>query len=478
MWLSLFESEGGSGLALRDQVCAALRRAMRSGALSLGERLPSTRVLARDLSLSRVTVEAAYGQLAIEGYLRRNVGKGSFVAIDLGVGAQSPIAPPHRSPGASTPFSQRGRRLLETGGCMEPMRLQAFAAGSPDLRAFPVALWRRVLNRRLRLDAEQLMRYGDPQGRPDLRAAISGYLAHSRGVRCHPGQVLVLTSSQQCLQLLAQMLLDDGDVVWMEDPGYGGARVVFAAAGARVVNLPVDAEGARHDDTMPTPRLIYLTPAHQFPTGQTLSLERRRRLIAYARRTGAYLVEDDYDSEFQYDARAMPALQSLDEEGRVIYIGSFSKTLFPSLRLAYTVLPEDMVQPLLVARSAFDGHSSQLMQAVTADFIAQGHFAAHLRLMRQLYRSRRDCLLDALHTNLPWAQPLHSAGGLQLSVRLPEGSEADLTRRAARLGIATPSLSALHHEAAKVDGWRLGFAALRPEEITAAIKSLATLRQL
>ena len=457
--------------------CAPLREAVRSGQARVGERLPSSRDLAQDLGLSRVTVEAAYAQLETEGYLRRQVGQGSFVAIDMGATTTRPQARASaiypETPGMPL-LSARGLRMVGTGGCSEPDHPRAFVAGSPDLQAFPADLWRQLLQRRLRRDAAALMFYGDPQGLPALREAIARYLTQSRGVRCHPGQVLVLTSSQQALQLLSATLLDEGDAVWMEDPGYAGARTAFAASGARLVDMPLDAHGATLDAARPTPRLIYLTPSHQFPTGQSMSLERRLAFIAHARATGAWLVEDDYDSEFLYDHQPTPALQGLDEYGRVAYIGTFSKSLFPSVRLAYMVLPEALVAPLVTARTIFDGHPSQPMQAAAADFMDQGHFAAHLRLMRQLYRSRRDALLQALQTHLPWAEPMDSRGGLQMAVRLPEGSELQHTRRAAVRGIATPSLSELYHTAPAVAGWRLGFAALTPEAIESAARMIAT----
>lgn len=473
--LALFESQAQGGR--RERVCAALREAVRSGQARVGERLPSSRDLAQDLGLSRVTVEAAYAQLETEGYLRRQVGQGSFVAIDMGAAVtrrqvHTPAIYP-KTPGMPL-LSARGLRMVGTGGCSEPDHPRAFVAGSPDLQAFPADLWRQLLQRRLRRDATALMFYGDPQGLPALREAIARYLTQSRGVRCHPGQVLVLTSSQQALQLLSATLLDEGDAVWMEDPGYAGARTAFAASGARLVDMPLDAHGATLDAARPTPRLIYLTPSHQFPTGQSMSLERRLAFIAHARATGAWLVEDDYDSEFLYDHQPTPALQGLDEYGRVAYIGTFSKSLFPSVRLAYMVLPEALVAPLVTARTIFDGHPSQPMQAAAADFMDQGHFAAHLRLMRQLYRSRRDALLQALQTHLPWAEPMDSRGGLQMAVRLPEGSELQHTRRAAVRGIATPSLSELYHTAPAVAGWRLGFAALTPEAIESAARMIAT----
>lgn len=477
LWMGLMDATGRPGMGLRERLCAALRDAMRNGTLSQGTRLPATRVLALDLALSRVTVEAAYAQLEAEGYVERRTGHGSFVAVQA---STAPVAAKRRSKAAplvpQAVLSQRGQGMVDTGGCMEPLQLQAFAAGSPDLRAFPHALWRQLTGKRLRREPEALMRYGDPQGRVDLREAIAQYLVSSRGVRCSAAQVLVLTSSQQALQLLATLLLDPGDRVWLEDPGYRGARTAFAASGAQLVPLPVDAQGLVPDFSLPAPRLMYLTPSHQYPTGGTLSLQRRMALVDYAQRQGCWIVEDDYDSEFLYDGRPTPSLQGLDNGGRVVYIGTFSKTLFPSLRIAYAVLPEALVQPLVTARSVYDGHVAQLAQAVTADFMAHGHFAAHLRLMRQLYRSRRDLLLDLIARKLPWAQPLNSTGGLQISVTLPPGSEATLTRQAAERGIATPSLSALHSRPGTVDGWLLGFAALQPGEIEDGVARLAQLK--
>ncbi len=480
LWTSLFERTQGTGTGLREQLCTLLRQTIRDGHLAANERLPATRVLAHDLGISRVTVEAAYAQLEAEGYLQRKVGAGSFVGIAIPGRNSMPAASSARAkppvPLPQPALSARGQRMLNTGGCMEPLRLQAFAAGSPDLRAFPSAIWRQLMQRRWRQDAEALMRYGDPQGHIDLRTAIAQYLAQARNVQGSAEQVLVLTSSQQALQLLATVLLDESDPVWMEDPGYAGARTAFTGAGARIIPIPVDAHGAVLDETLPIPRLIYLTPSHQFPTGTTMALARRLAFIEYAKRHGSWIVEDDYDSEFHYDGRPHPALQGLDRAGRVIYIGTFSKALYPSLRLAYCVLPTSLVQPLVVSRSIFDGHSPQLMQAVCADFMAQGHFAAHLRLMRQLYSSRREVLREALREYVPWAQPLPSAGGLQLCVQLPAGSEASLTRQAAALGLATPSLSALYQDRQAVDGWRLGFSALQPQEIVASAQMLGTLR--
>ena len=307
-----------------------------------------------------------------------------------------------------------------------------------------------------------------------LREAIAAHVNQTRGVICDARQVIVLTSSQQALQLIATLLLDSGDSVWMEEPGYTGARNAFISAGAALTPVAVDGDGLRADPSLPDPRLIYLTPSHQYPTGAALSLARRLALLALADRQQAWIVEDDYDSEFHYDGLPIPAMQGLDRRGRVLYLGTFSKSLFPSLRLAYLIVPPTLVDAFVTARTVYDGHSAQLMQAVTAEFIRQGYFAAHIRYMRQLYRSRRDALLAEVHENSATSPRPLAAGGLQLSVWLPPGQEAALSRQAQRLGILTPGLTAQYQTAqTQRDGWLLGFSALTPGEIRSAVERLA-----
>ncbi|OKB66248.1 GntR family transcriptional regulator [Serratia marcescens] len=466
--ITLFQQSPHAAGTLRDRLCGTLRQAIHQGALSVGQRLPSSRVLAGDLSLSRVTVEAAYGRLESEGYLQRRVGQGTFVAIRI-------AKPPPPATGTGMPrLSRRGQQIVQTGGCRDPQQPQAFAAGSPDLRAFPIALWKQLTAQRLRLQGENLLRYGDPQGYLPLREAIAAHVNQTRGVLCDARQVIVLTSSQQALQLIATLLLDSGDCVWMEEPGYAGARNAFISAGAALTPVAVDSDGLRAAPPLPDPRLIYLTPSHQYPTGAALSLARRLTLLALAERQQAWIIEDDYDSEFHYDGLPIPAMQGLDRHGRVLYLGTFSKSLFPSLRLAYLIVPPALVEPFVTARTVYDGHSAQLMQAVTAEFIRQGHFTAHIRYMRQLYRSRRDVLLAEVREKLGhFATPNPAAGGLQLSVWLPPGQEVALSLQAQRLGILTPGLAAQYQTTqTQRDGWLLGFSALTPGEIRSAVERL------
>jgi GntR family transcriptional regulator / MocR family aminotransferase len=363
-------------------------------------------------------------------------------------------------------------------GCSDPTSAMAFSAGFPELAEFPVDVWKRLTARRLRRDAPSIMGYGDPQGEPDLRRAIARYLAESRGVRCTMDEVIVLTSSQQALHLVATMLTDPGDTVWIEEPGYRGAQTSLAAMGARLRPVSVDREGLSELPSTrgPAPRLVYTTPSHQYPTGVTLSLRRRLVLLERARRSKTYIVEDDYDGEFQYDARPTPAMHGLDSAARVLYVGTFSKVLFPALRLAYLVVPPTLISGLVASRTTHDGHPARLAQLVTADFIEQGHFAAHLRRMRRLYHARRDVLLTEIERRLPWCRPFGTAAGLQLTVTLPPGREPALTRAARRVGVATPGLSALFLGRPTLDGWVLGFAALSHDAIADGVRRLSRLR--
>ena len=466
--LKLFQHQSSGGV--RERLCSTLRLAINRHHLHAGQQLPSSRQMAQDLRVSRVTVEAAYGQLESEGYLRRETGRGTFVAISIPTGSSSLPARPQ-----PVRFSARGQQVLATGGCQDPPFPHAFAAGSPELRAFPHDTWRRLTSSVQRSLGSTAMGYGDPGGYLPLRSALADYLALSRGVACQPEQVIILTSSQQALQLLAMMFVDPGDEVWMEEPGYPGARNAFLAAGAAVRGIAVDAEGAV--PASGSAKLMYLTPSHHYPGGVTLSLPRRLAWLEWARRNTCWLIEDDYDSEFHYDERPIPALQGLDRHQRVITLGTFSKSLFPSLRLAWMVVPPALVMPISQARSVQDGHSALLPQAVTAAFLQQGHFASHLRLMRQLYHSRRDRLLEQIEQRLsPWLTPIASGGGLQLTVRLQK-DEARLTALAAQQGLLLPRLSPLYAGSSSQQGWMLGFAALTPDEIVAGCDTLLRLLQ-
>jgi len=455
----------------RGEIERRIRGAILAGALSAGVRLPSTRTLARELHVSRTTAEEAFGQLAAEGYLVRRVGDGTYVSASM------PAPRPRRaSPLSALPLSGRGRALARAPACVDAVRVLPFRAAHPDYQAFPAALWNRLQNRRARHGGAGLLGYGEAEGLRALREALAGHLATSRGVRCDPSQVVVLSSSQQGFDLAARLVLDPGDEAWVEEPGYPGARGALAAAGARVVPVPVDERGidvAAGIRLAPRARLAHLTPSHQYPLGSALTLERRLALLAWAEREGALLVEDDYDGEYRYGGRATASIQGLDRGGRVLYLGTFTKVLFPSLRLAWAVLPEGLVEPFVQARRLQDGQPPGLSQAVAADFVGEGHLGAHLRRMRALYAERRDLLEGLLRAALGEAGRLLGAeAGLHAVLPLA-GDDAEVARRAAERGVEVVPLSTLFAGPPTARGLVLGYAGLSPDAIRAGSEVLA-----
>lgn len=466
-WLVIFNHLQGRGH--RDRVCETLRQAIHRGHLSAGQKLPSSRQLAADLSLSRVTIEAAYSQLESEGYLLRYQGKGSFVATPART-IQHTASNLFSLPA----LSERGRQIVATGGCQDPQTPAAFAAGSPDLREFPYPVWQKLYDEVLRRQDLQLLGYGDPQGLTELRTVIADYLALSRQVNCTAQQIIILNSSQQALQLISMLLIDPQDQVLTEHACYPGARNAFLAAGAKLSPLTLDEQGAQVPDV--AAKLAYLTVAHQYPLGMSMSHARRQEWLEWAKHHAAWLVEDDYDGEFHYQQAPLPALQSEDRHQRVIYLGTFSKSLFPSLRLAWMVVPVSLTDSMVRARTLTDGHTPQLSQAVTAEFIRRGHFAQHLRRMRKLYGSRRQLLTEQLQQHFDqWLRVIPGNGGLQLTVELLQGQETALTRQASAAGLILPPVSPLFLSDQKLQGWILGYAALQRTEILEACQRLRAL---
>lgn len=480
--LTLLKQNSDLRMALSTRVYRAIRSAILDSSLRPGDRLPSTRALAADLAVSRSTAESAYAQLEDEGYLVRQTGSGSFVGAGIAQHVRARTGKPvpvlyERTSLAE--LSERGQRIAVMGGCTDAREIRAFSAGMPALDSFPIAIWQRLLSRHARQGPDAWMMYGDPQGLPLLRESIAQYLSLSRGVDCDAGQVIVLTSSQQALTLISMMMLDAGDAVWMEDPGYRGAQTAFAGAGANLIPVPVDEQGMMIDAAIEMAahaRLAYVTPSHQYPLGMTLSLQRRLQLIEWARAANAWIIEDDYDSEFHYDARPVAAIHGLDPHRRVLYIGTFSKVLFPGIRLAYLVVPKPLVDPFVMARSQVDGHTSPLMQAVLTDFIREGHFMAHVRRMRELYRARRDIFMEELERQVGdrlQAQP--ASGGLQTACLLRDQRLSDkrISGMASDAGIDMPLLSRQYRGADIRNGFVMGFSALQPGAIRMGMKRLA-----
>ena len=350
----------------------------------------------------------------------------------------------------------------------------------PALDAFPFDVWQKITTRHWRRPQRDLLGYGDPAGHRPLREAIASYLGAARAVRCRPEQVIVVAGTQQAIDLVARVLLDPGDSVWVEDYGYLAARGALTAAEARLVPVPVDEEGidvAAGARLCADARLAYVSPSHQYPLGVTLSLGRRLALLEWASRTGAWVVEDDYDSEFRYSGRPLAAMQGLDEEGRVIYLGTFSKVLFPSLRMGYMVVPEDMVEAFTAARALVGWCSPVVDQSIVADFIGEGHFARHIRRMRALYAERQAALVAAARRELGGLLEVGAAAaGMHLTGRLPDGvDDAAASRAAVAAGVQTQPLSAFALERHyRRGGLLLGYAAYNEREIRDGVRKLAT----
>ncbi len=467
VWLSLTLDKRGQRA---QQVFRALKLAIEQRHLLSGQRLPSSSQLATDLGCSRVTVETAYQRLNDVGYVQRQRGRGSFVSF------YPPLALASSTSHLPLPFSNRGLNHLTATVCNDPNQPTAFNAGIPDLRAFPYARWAEISRQVHSQLTPELLGYGDPQGLPSLRRAVAHYLVLSRQLNCHPDHVLILNSSQQALQLLALMLLDPGDRVMTEALCYPGAVNAFRQAGATLIAQVIDDQGAKVPSE--AAKLAYLTPSHQYPLGMTMSAERRQQWLDWAAMHDSWIIEDDYDGEFHYSDTPASSLQKIDRAQRVIYLGTFSKTLFPSLRLAYMVIPPQLTSSFVKARQLLDGHSTQITQAIVSEFIIQGDFAHHLRLMKTLYAARRDLLLSLLQqAGRHDLRVIPANGGLQLAVEYLGGETQAITQQARQVGLQLIELAPLSLTSPVLQGWIIGFSALTPNEIKRAMAQFMTVLQ-
>jgi GntR family transcriptional regulator / MocR family aminotransferase len=470
---------------LRQQVYERLREAILGGQFPPGSRLPSSRVLASEMGVSRNTVLAAFEQLYAEGYIEGQHGSGTYIAQALPdefllAGSKGMMRPVE---GVTGRLSERGQRIARSPRTPLPVlagrsNQRAFTIGLPDLGAFPHDVWIRLVTRRLRGSSWDLMRYNHPAGYAPLRKAIAARLATLRGVRCSPEQVIVVTGSQQALDFCARMLLDPGDLAWIEDPGYLGARAALIAAGAQLVPVPTDDDGldvAAGMASTPDARLAVVTPSHQFPLGTTMSLSRRLALIDWASRTGSWVVEDDYDAEFRYVGRPHTALQGIDGRGCVIHVGTFSKALFPGLRLGYLVAPPKLVDAFIAAHLSTDIHAHVMEQAVLTDFIEGGHLDRHLRRMRVRYAERQALLVEGAHRELGGVLEVKSAdSGLHLIGWLAPGLDDEMVaRKAATQGVDVWPLSLHALRPYPRDALLFGYASLTPSEIHLGVHRLA-----
>ncbi|MDN0076920.1 PLP-dependent aminotransferase family protein [Crenobacter sp. SG2303] len=457
-----FELRREQALPLHRQLYQRIRDAILAGQLPPGTRLPATRVLAADLAVSRGTVDQAYGQLLAEGFLLSRAAAGTVVHPQLEARRVGQLAR-HVVPDASPPAQTEPRELLQ------PL---PFQLGLPALDAFPRKLWARLAGQRARSLSLAGLSYPAPAGYLPLREAIAHHLALFRGIDCRTEQVFITNGFQGALSIVTQTLLNTGDPVWMEDPGYFRASGALRLAGARLVPVPVDQDGLQMDEAIrrcPEARLVYCTPSHHAPLGVTLSLPRRLELLDWAQQQGAWVIEDDYDGEFRYDGPPLPALQSLDTASRVLYIGSFSKTLFPGLRLGYLVVPASEAARFAEAADLFSPAPSILDQATTADFLRQGHFARHIKRMRALYAERRAALAAALEAECGTRLQLDGhAVGLQLIGWLAEGEDdrAVAARLTAR-GLAGQPLSHFSPQGGHPPALLFGFANVPVEQAPA-----------
>ena len=472
-------------LDLHQRIQRALRALILDGALDPGLKLPATRALASALGVARDTVENAYVQLHRDGFIVRREGSGSYVCETLGTrlhgAARRRIKPRDINKygvvqGAG--LSQRGRMILSSGGVSDQQVIKAFATGLPETRTFPIDVWGRLQRQVMKDHHASVLLHGDPQGAEPLRKAIATYLNLERGARCSPDQILVLSSTRQALFLCAQLLVDAGKPILLENPGYFGARKAFEMAEARVVGIDVDAQGIRTDllrADRSGANCVYVTPSHQYPTGATLALERRLELVNWAAEQGKWIIEDDYDSEFHYDGQPTACVQGLDKYQRTIYLGTFSKTLYPGLRMGYMILPPELVKAFTYARSIMDGHTPQILQLTLARFMEDGHYNAHVRAMRKLYGARRAITLDAIGKHLDGiVTALRPQGGLQIPCLLADGwSEEKTIRKAASAGVQLSGLSRLYAGDEKKQGWLLGYSSLTAYEIESSMVRLA-----
>jgi GntR family transcriptional regulator / MocR family aminotransferase len=498
---------------LYRQLHGLLQQAILTHTLAPGSKLPSSRMLADELALARNTVTNVYEQLALEGYVETTRGSGTYVmdttvddiagvearggvpgvsegwaattaataATATTAGAKTrgtkapPVPPPESERGGG--LSSRGQRLVSAAGASN-RQWGAFVPGVPDVTAFPARIWSRLQNQYWRRPRAELMTYSTGGGYAPLRQALADYLRTARSVRCAPEQIIITTGIHQSIDLAVRLLSDVGDVVWTEDPCYWGVRSVLQSSGLQMRPIPVDGEGINPSaaDLSAPPKLILVTPSHQYPLGMVMSLARRRMLLEYARRTQSWIIEDDYDSEFRYASRPLASLQGLDTAGQVIYVGSLGKILYPGLRIGYLVVPEAQVDNFAIALAELYREGQLVQQAVLADFIEQGHFTSHIRRMRNAYGARRQLLMDAIASRLGEPLPvLGDEAGLHLVARLPDMvSDKLVAREALTAGIATRPLSTYFSDSTHAPrGLLLGYACVADEAIRPSFDTLA-----
>jgi GntR family transcriptional regulator / MocR family aminotransferase len=469
-----------SDTPLHQQLYDELRQAILQGRLLPRQKLPSTRSIAQSLGISRTTATQSYDRLQSEGYLETVVGSGTYVCAQLPDDLMQSISVPLPAPfqPLTVPLSRYGATLAQTPFTLqrEPDLPISFRYGRPALSAFPLKLWRKLLSRRCCAEPSWLDYATDFQGYLPLRQAIAHYLCRSRAVQCQPEQIVLTNGTQQGLGLILRLFMEAGDTIAIEDPGYLSARRIFQSHGAKLIPISVDAAGLVVEQLVhPAIRLVYVTPSHQFPTGATLSLPRRLELLAWAQQTGALILEDDYDSEYRYGDRPIPALQGLDQHQSVLYLGTFSKVLFPALRIGYLVLPSNLVTLFAQAKWLHDRQLPMLEQQVLTDFIAEGYLESHIRKMRLRYDRCRQVLVQELNTQFGDRVAIFGEkAGIHLMVRLQTRlSDEEIMARAAKVGVGLMSAQSQYLNSGGSGEFIFGYGELNETQIQMGVQRLA-----
>lgn len=481
----MLDGENNS-LPLYRQIYGAIRTAILKGDFSSKMRLPSTRSLAKSLGVSRITVVNAYEQLFAEGYLEGKIGAGTFVASKLPDDLLQTSKPKlktvekrQNSPLNLSPFGEKLlAKDLESARVQVETRFQPFQNGLTAIDEFPFEIWSRIAAKFHKNPPRSMLGYGDPQGFYKLREAVAAHLRSARGVNCTAEQVVITSGAQQALDLAARIFLSGKDSFLIEDPCYLEARNSFSATGAKAFFVEVDEEGfnlANVSKTGEKAKLVYVTPSHQYPLGHTMTLARRLELIEWAKKQNAWIIEDDYNSEFRYAGRPLASLQGLDKNGRVIYIGTFSKTIFPALRLGCLVVPPELINVFAVARAFNDAHSAVINQAILAEFIAEGHFARHVRRMRRLYEERQEILVREVKNNLAdFIEMEKSEAGMHLIGWLTKDlDEEKIIAESARQNIKLSAVSTYYSSESPRKGFIFGYTAFDERQIKEGITKLA-----
>jgi GntR family transcriptional regulator / MocR family aminotransferase len=478
--LPIFHLDRNDPSPLHKQIYDRYRASILRGDLRPGEQIPSSREFAAELQVSRFPVLNAYGQLLAEGYLESRVGAGTFVSSSLPEQQMSVPQPSGRSlvaPSGPRPVSRRSALYPPLPSLPFVRGWGSFGVHQPALDQFPFSIWSGLVSRHSRNPHVNAIHRIDPRGAERFRSAICDYLRTARGVHCSPDQILIVSGSQQALDITARVLLDPGNAVWVEEPGYSLQRIVLSTAGCRLVPVPVDGEGlnvAAGIKRAAKARAAFVTPSHQYPLGSTMSASRRIQLLNWAHSAGAWVIEDDYDSEFRFESLPISSMYGLDLNARVIYIGTFSKVLFPSLRLGYMVIPADLMDRFVAVRHAMDIFPPYLHQEVMADFILEGHFIRHIRKMRQVYRERRSVLYESLTREFPPHRGFEVHGveaGMHLAFTLPKGlNDREISARAANSRLWLWPLSTSYITSASRNGFVMGFGSSLPAEIPRAVR--------